>query len=731
MTKGLFQKWRKVFPAGQEEAKPPSKPLEQNPAAVPVTSETALSKHEIRAALEAGLAHHQTGRLAEAKRFYEQALAADARQADALHLLGVIAHQTGDDHTAVEIINTAIEISPTFATYHSNLGNALQALERYEDAIAAFEAAIRLHPDYAEAHYNLGNPFLALGRFDAALAAIETAIRLKPAYAEAFSNRGKALMGLGRADEAMASFQNAIRLQPGYAEGHFKLGSALLTLGRFDGAIAAYSTAIRLKPDYVEALSNRGTALMSLGRADEAAASFEAAIRIAPDVASAQYNRGTAMQAQGRFDDAVAAYETAIRLKPDYTNAHSNLVMCLHYQPGKDEEMILKTAQRFAAHITPNRRSSFANPATTDRRLRIGYVSGDFYRHTVADYIRPVLANHDSAAVEVFCYNNSPTADDMTDRLRALAHNWRDVTGISNEDVTAQIIADGIDILIDLSGHTNGNRLLVFAGRAAPVQATWLGFWGTTGLPAMDYIISDEDTIPPGNERYYSERVLRLPTGRFCYQPPDYAPAPVPPPCLTTGRVTFGSFNNLTKLGPEIISLWAQVLHAVPGSRLLLKWKTLANASVRQQFTAAFMAAGIASDRLILRSGSTHLAMLAEYGDVDIALDPFPFSGGVTSCEALWMGVPVITLSGSRAASRQTMGFLRAIGRREWVARSHGDYIHAAAALAEDRERLAEHRASQRQRMAASPLCDASTFTRGLEAAYRTMWREAGVQRSA
>jgi protein O-GlcNAc transferase len=682
------------------------------------------NKGNVRAALEAGLRHHQAGQLAEAKRFYGQALEADGRQADALHLLGVIALQTGDNDKAVKLIEAAIEISPLFATYHSNLGNALQALGQFDACITAYEAAVRLQPDYAEAHYNLGIALMDMSRFDAALAAYDTAIRLKPDYAEAFSNRGKALMSLGRVEDAIASFETALRLRPGYAAGHYKLGDALLALRRYNAAIAAYDSAIRFKPDYFEALSNRGNALMSQGRPDAALASYETAMRIKPDLAAGHYNLGTALQALSRFDAAIASYETAIRLQPDYTKPHSNLVMCLHYQPDNDEEVILKAARRFAAKIQTKPRSSFGNTGEPDRRLRIGYVSGDLYRHSVADYLSPVLGHHDPAAVEVFCYSNSHTTDDITDRLRASAHHWRNVAGLPDAAAAAQIIADGIDILVDLSGHTNGNRLPVFAGRAAPVQAAWLGFWGTTGLPAMDYILSDEDTIPPGHERYYSERVLRLPGGRFCYQPPAYAPSPVSPPSLTGGGTTFGSFNNLAKIGPEVIRLWAQVLHAVPGSRLLLKWKTLASAPVRQELAAAFMAAGIAADRLVLRGGSPHEAMLAEYGDVDIALDPFPFSGGVTSCEALWMGVPVVTLPGPSAASRQTLGFLRAIGQRDWVARSQGDYIHAAAALAEDKKRLAERRAVQRQRMALSPLCDGGGFTRKLEAAYQTMWRD-------
>jgi predicted O-linked N-acetylglucosamine transferase (SPINDLY family) len=285
------------------------------------------------------------------------------------------------------------------------------------------------------------------------------------------------------------------------------------------------------------------------------------------------------------------------------------------------------------------------------------------------------------------------------------------------------VAADGIDMLVDLSGHTPGNRLAMFARKPAPVQLSWLGFWGTTGLSAIDYILSDATTIPEGEEDLYSESVFRLPVSRFCYRAPHFAPEPAPPPCLAGGAVTFGSFNNIRKLGSDVIQLWARVLHETPGARLLLKTSSLADAAVRGAVLAAFVDLGVTAERLILRGSTPHPDMLAEYADVDIALDPFPFSGGMTSCEALWMGVPVVTLPGRRAVSRQTLGFLRVIGLPELAAASADDYVRIASSLAPDLPRLAAIRRTLRQRMADSPLCDGAAFTRNLEAAYRTMWQ--------
>ena len=273
------------------------------------------------------------------------------------------------------------------------------------------------------------------------------------------------------------------------------------------------------------------------------------------------------------------------------------------------------------------------------------------------------------------------------------------------------------------SGHTAGNRLLLFTRRPAPVQASWLGYPGTTGLSSIDYLVMDAISAPPDAERWCVEALARLPYGRFSYMPPSYAPAVVEPASRRGGPLTFGSFNNVAKLGPEVVQLWAKVLAASPGSRLVLKWKSLGDAATRERVAGAFAAAGLAPERLELRGRSPHAQMLAEYGDIDIALDPFPFSGGLTSCEALWMGVPVVTLPGDRPASRQTLGFLHGLGLDDLAAGSKADYVRIAAALAADSGRRAELRETLRSRMAASPLADASLFTPTLEAAFRRMWR--------
>jgi predicted O-linked N-acetylglucosamine transferase (SPINDLY family) len=363
------------------------------------------------------------------------------------------------------------------------------------------------------------------------------------------------------------------------------------------------------------------------------------------------------------------------------------------------------------------------NHPDPDRPLKIGYLSPDLGRHPVGYFLAPVLANHDPAAFEVTCYSGRLEADDLTERLKAGATAWRDTNGVSADALAALIRADGIDILVDLAGHGARNRLPVHAVRPAPVQVNWLGNAHGTGRDAVDYSVMDGVTAPDGAERWFAEEVVRLPDGRLCYAPPEYAPAVARPPVIDRDHITFGCFNTLSKITPEVVELWCDVLRAAPKSRLVLKCKAFEDADLQERYRAMFAADGIDSSRLELRGFSAHRQMLGEYGDIDIALDPFPVSGAMTSCEALWMGVPVVTLPGERPVSRQTLAFLTALERTEWAAETPEDYVAIAHGLAGDANRLAAFRTEQRQRMAASPLCDGPRFTRGLEAAYRDMWR--------
>ncbi len=677
----------------------------------------------VQALFDQADAQHRAGRPDLAAPIYRAVLAAEPRHAEALHRLGAIAAASGRQAEAAVAFEAAIAAGPARAPYHVALGHAFDALGRPDDAARAHRDAIRLQPGHAPAHAALGTVLHGLGQLEAAAASYAAAIRHRPDLVDARCNLGSVLRRLGRGGEAIAALRAAVRLDPQAAAAHTNLGNALAEAGRLEEAVAAYGTALRLRPDEDQARINLGNALNELGRPDEALDCYDAVLRPRPDHAGARYNRGAVLKELGRMDEAVAAFEAAVRLRPDHAAAHSNLLVSAHYVDAAAPAAILDRARRFARTLEADRPTPiFPNDPDPARRLRIGYVSGDLGQHPVGTFLAPVLACHDRAAFEIVCYSDRDRADPVADRLRAGSDRWRRLAGLGDDEAAALVRADGIDILVDLAGHTAPNRLPMFARGAAPVQVTWLGYWGTTGLARMDAILSDATTIPPGEEGHYSERVLRLPGGRFCYGPPDDAPDPAPPPCLRRGGVTFGSFNNLSKLGPAVVELWAAVLHAVPGSRLLLKWRSLGGDAVRSRITTAFAAAGIDPERLELRPASPHAAMLAEYGDVDVAIDPFPFCGGLTSCEALWMGVPVVTLPGPMPQSRQTAGFLRALGQPGWEAGSRAGYVAIAAALAADPARLEALRRTQRARLAASSVCDGPGFTRGLEAAYRGVW---------
>ncbi|WP_298271009.1 tetratricopeptide repeat protein [Geobacter sp.] len=620
-------------------------------------SHRPIRKHQVPEAFRAALRHHQVGELAPAEELYRQILQVEPKNADVLHLLGLVRDARGETGRAIELIEKAVRLEPRFATYRNSLGVALRKAGRLEDARKSYEKALGLKPDYAEAHGNLGN----------------------------------LLRQLGAPEEARLHCERAVALHPENFLYRNNLGGVLHDLGLVRDSVAAFEKALELKPDYHEAAVNLCGIYRELGRHREAA----------------ELPRKT------------------LALNPADAAAHSDYLLALNYLSECSPEEIAAEHRRFGElHRAPARPAgSFPNIRDPERRLRIGYVSPDLRRHPVAFFLEPVLARHDRDRFEIACYSTRPGGDGFTERLRGLADRWTECSNIADAELARQIGADGIDILVDLAGHTAYNRLTLFALKPAPVQATWLGYFNTTGVGEIDYLLADRFSVHAGEEGNYVETVLRLPDSRFCYQPPAGAPEVAPPPLLSSGSITFGSFNNLAKLSPAVIAAWAKLLNRVAGSRLLLKWKTLGVAEIRRHYAELFAAHGIGPDRLELRGSSPHLEMLAEYADVDIALDPFPFCGGATSCEALWMGVPVVTLPGDRPAGRQTASFLPVIGLQELIAGNVAEYLDMVAGLAADRWRLAALRAGMRERMAGSPLCDARRFTANLESLYRDMWR--------
>jgi predicted O-linked N-acetylglucosamine transferase (SPINDLY family) len=690
-----------------------------------------MSQLTIQQDFDLALQHHQAGRLQEAEQIYRQILRQQPEHVDALHLQGLIAHQAGQSKLAADLIRRAIALRPDFAEAYSNLGNALKDDGQIEQAIYACRRAIALRPDLPEAHNNLGNALRDNGQIDQAIDAGRRAVALRADFPEAYNNLGNALGDNGQIDQAIDAYREAIALRPNYADAHSNLGSALANKGQLDAAIAAYRQALACDPNLPDAHSNLGVALRDTGLLDEAAAACRAAIALRHNFAEPHITLGNVLKDMGQLDEAMAAYRTAISLRPSFAVAHSNLIYTLHLHPAWDAQCIAEEHRRWnRRHAVPLGPSSgplhrHPNDRNPDRRLRIGYVSPDFRDHVVGRGLLPLLREHNHQLFEITCYANVRQPDAMTSQFGQNADWWRNIVDLSDEQIAAQIIEDRIDILVDLAGHTANNRLLVFARKPAPVQVSYLGYPGTTGLTAIDYRLTDRFADPPDlTDHLHSERLHRLPRTNWCFAEPPHSPPVGPLPASQRGYVTFGSFNNFAKVTLPMLQAWGRILHQTPGSHLLLKAAGLAAASARDRLSRQFAAQGIDPGRLDVRGPQldqqSHLGL---YNEMDIAMDTFPYHGTTTTCEALWMGVPVITLAGQTHVSRVGVSLLSSIGLNELIASTTDEYERLAVELAGDQGRLSALRLGMRVRMRASPLMDGARFAREVEAAYRQMWR--------
>ena len=687
----------------------------------------------VQQAFDLGIQHHQAGRLAEAEQMYRQILAVEPRHSDALHLLGVIALQVGRYEDAVGLIQRSIGLNPAVSAYYSNLGEAYRLGGHLEEAIGAYHTALQLEPDCADTHNNLGTALYAQGRLEEALAAFRTALRFKPDCAEAHNNLGIALQDQGQLEAALAAYRAALRFKPDYAEAHNNLGTALKDQGQWEEALAAFRAALRFKPDYAEAHSNFGNALHAQGRLEEALAAYRAALQLKPDYAEAHNNLVTTLKAQGRLEEALDAYRAALQLKPDYTEAHSNWIYLLHFHPDYDARSIAEEHRQWnRQHAEPLRCfiQPHGNGRDPDRRLRIGYVSPDFRNHVVGRNLLPLFAQHDHLGFEIFAYAQVVSPDTWTQQFREKSDHWRGIVGRTDEQVAAQIREDQIDILVDLTLHMAHNRLRLFARKPAPLQATFAGYPGSTGLTTIDYRLSDPFLDPPGmEESIYSEQTIRLSSSFWCYDALDCRDVPVSPlQASQKGWVTFGCLNNFCKINEPVLKLWATVLRAVEGSRLLL---LSPEGNHRQRTLHLLGREGISPERVEFVPSQSRRDYLKLYHRIDVGLDSFPYNGHTTSLDSFWMGVPVVTLVGQTAVSRAGWCQLSNLGLPELAGHSPEDFARIAIELANDLPRLAQLRAGLRQRMQASPLMDAPGFARAIEAAYRQMWREGCGARQA
>jgi predicted O-linked N-acetylglucosamine transferase (SPINDLY family) len=542
---------------------------------------------------------------------------------------------------------------------------------------------------------------------------------------EALNNLGYAFFHDGQFKDAVSYFRRTLEINPKQFDVCLSLAEALIHDGRLNEAVVYCQQAIDHQSGNPLAHNLLGIVLSRQAKLQEAIHHYTQALAYQPDGADFHNNLGLALQHQGRLDEALACYRRALDIKPDYSQAHSNLLFALNYISMDPARLFAEHRHFGEIHGKPVAIPAFSNSPDPNRRLRIGYVSPDFRTHSVSYFIEPILAHHDTRQVEVYCYSQTQQTDDTTKRLKNCARHWREIQGRSDAEAVDMIRADGVDILVDLAGHTGHNRLLIFVRRPAPVQVTYLGYPNTTGVAQMDNRITDALADPSGQEAFHTEKLVRLPAGFLCYRPMGDAPAVTPPPVLQSGSITFGSFNSMEKISPQVLTQWANILKALPGSSLILKNKSLKDAMTCRLLLERFQEHGITPQRLeLLEWSRSQIDHLAVYNRVDIALDTFPYNGTTTTCEALWMGVPVISLEGTRHAGRVGVSLLTQIGHADMVARTPEDYLRVAVDLAGNRDRLVTLRADLRNRMINSPLCNAKIFTQNLENTYREMWRQ-------
>ncbi len=707
--------------------------------------------------LTSAFSAYREGRHAEVQALCRRVLGELPDHFDALHLLGVSTLDCGRFQEAEDILAQAMRLDQRSADACSNFGLVCFKLKRYDEARIWQERAIALRPDFPTALTNLGNTLMSLRLFEQAVETHDRAIRLKPDYAEAYCNRGMAQLLLNRNEEANQSFDRALSFRPQHVEAIFGQGIANLNLRRFDAAAAAFNRALAIKPDMAEVLAHRGRMHLQLARFAEATADFNAALALSPELEAAWRGLaqvailtgkitqamvackrvlaqnpncetgltllGTCLGSQGETASAIAHFDRALAIKPDYEEAITKKIFALDFLPDADFA-IQQAARRYwwdaiGARI-PQRQLS-PRQLDPNRRLVVGYVSSDFRSHSAAFAFMPVLRHHDRTNFSVVCYACSPQQDAVTEGLRAYADIWVDAWHLPDDDLADRIQADNVDILVDLSGHTAGHRLPVFARKPAPVQVTAWGSGTGTGLPTMDYFLADPVTVPQSVRHFFAERVYDLPS--VITMEPIRDMRPSAPPMIRNGYITFGVFNRIDKISEAALKVWAKLLQAVVGSKIIVKHGALDDELVRDGLIARFVAQGVSLDSITCIGATWRGEHLSTFEKVDISLDPFPQNGGISTWESLYMGVPVVAKLGNGASSRAAGAILKAIGLDDWVAEDDDGYIAIARKFASMPSHLEKLRAELPAKIASSAAGNVETYTCKVEEGYRQFWR--------
>lgn len=703
------------------------------------------------------------GRLDEAEQSYRSAISINPTDTAALNNYSLSLMRLGRPEEAMLACQSAIRLNPSFAEAFNNLGNALAATERFVEAEKSFKQAIALNPPYADAQLSLGQTQIHLSNFEAAEKNIRAVLRIKPNFYEAHVALGSTLSRGGDIEGAVAAFQAATRLTPKTPQLYNEIGLLLVKLQRLHEAEQSYRVAIKLKPEFVAAHcnlalmlvlddrcdeaeaaarlateidltsfaahTNRGLALRRLGRLDEAEVCYRDAVLLQPDSATAHNNLGGLLGDLCKGDDAQTSFRKAVAIQPGHRLARSNLLFSLNYDHRIDLTEVYRDYENFgrwAKAVTTRQFDHVARSATGGRRIRIGYSSPDFRGHACRFFMEPLFKNHDHEQFELFAYSNTISEDGHTERFKEYFDHWINVVRLSDEEMAERINEDQIDILVDMAGHTNGNRLLVFAMRPAPVQVSSnIGCGYTSGLAEIDYFLGNENLTPPGSEEFFSEQIYRLPAPGYAYEPPrEETPDVCELPALRNGYVTFGSCTRTVRLNDSVLRVWSEVLERIPTSRLRLDQKCFRSQGVRDFFWQRLEGLGVPRDRVELTCSEPHWLGFQE---IDITLDTWPHNSGTTLLESLWMGVPVLSKTDRASVGCIGAATLRPLGLQDWVVEGEEAFIERAVAAASDLKALTSLRSELRERLERGPHMDAITVTQNLEAAYQKMINELRV----
>jgi len=675
---------------------------------------------------------YQAGNRAAAKGTAHALLASNTSIGDANNLLSVLAQDEKNWSDAEGFARQAVAAEPDNAIFLNSLGNALLAQGRTDDAIAALSRAYAAAPIEADIAFNLGNAYRETGQYLDAARHYEKTIALRRDHLGAYNNLAMSLRAAGQPDSALTVLIEAIGHAPSSAELRFNLGNAMQAIGRWDGAEAAYRRTLELNPRHTDAMVNLGQTLIQLGRKADAETCFRQAIALNPNLTQAYV--GLADLVDDGAGDAIAHRRAVLALKPDLAAIRSSLLMCMQYDAALTRAEIAYEHKQFGTIFDRTGLAAFAAHKvdySPDRKLNIGIVSGDFRFHAMLFFAQPVFAARDKGVFHLTCYSTTVRTDEHTATFRGIADRWRDVRHLQVADLVSLIVRDDIDILIDLSGHAPHNRLLAFAAKPAPPQVAWGDYVDTRGLTAIDVLLGDRIHIPPADDKYYVERVVRLPQDYVCYKPPAYMPALSAAPCLSRGYVTFGCFSEITKINASTIAQWAACLRAVPSAKILVNNTMLSDGARQGRILSMLLDQGIAAERILFHMGGEHAAFLAQYAEIDVVLDTAPYSGGLTTCEALLMGVPVLTVTGDRFCGRHATSHLVHGGYPDGVCASVDEMVAKAKKLASDHTALNMQRKSMRAAFLASAVCDVTRFATTFYATLRQEWQALCKKQSA